>query len=64
MENVTPSPLEIAEREIARELWEDLSQGEADAHHRLREVPEAIRAAILRALVMSMDTRSTINPFL
>jgi hypothetical protein len=64
MRNVKHSPLQTDEKEIARVLWEDLRHGVEGAHDRLREVPYKIRTAILDALVIAMNTRSTrINPF-
>ena len=55
--------LQPKEIQIARELWEDLRHGVEGAHDNLREVPHQVRTAILRALVIAMNTRSTINPF-
>ena len=56
--------LQADEKQLARVLWDDLKRGVKEAPERLGNVPDRVRAAILDALVVAMDTRQTRkNPF-
>ncbi|RYZ89577.1 MAG: hypothetical protein EOP04_06440 [Proteobacteria bacterium] len=49
------------EIELACKLWDDLKSGVSEAHTRLQTVSEAVRDAILKALVADLDRQEFIK---